>query len=109
MPVDTANSIRVFGGWTLQIQMGPISGMRHRKLEITPRSVTHKDEKRPDWNGVSLPSQVPGMLRKQRKGSVPDTGDDIHKAKRRAADIDDAVLQSGEQPLYDRSLAGPPP
>ena len=22
-PVDAANSIRVFGGWTLQIQMGP--------------------------------------------------------------------------------------
>jgi len=35
--VDAANS-RVFGGgWTLQIQIGPISGMRHRKLEITPR------------------------------------------------------------------------
>jgi hypothetical protein len=23
LPVDAANSIRVFGGWTLQIQMGP--------------------------------------------------------------------------------------
>ena len=29
--VDTANSIRVFGGWILQIQTLPISGTRHRK------------------------------------------------------------------------------
>jgi hypothetical protein len=38
--VDAANSIRVFGGWTFadsEIQMGPISGMRHRKLEIAPQ------------------------------------------------------------------------
>jgi hypothetical protein len=36
------------------------------------------------------------MLRKQRKGNVPGTGGDIQKAKRRAADIDDAVLQPGK-------------
>jgi hypothetical protein len=46
-PVDTANSIRVFGGWTLQIQTLPISGMRHREVEITAPFETHKDEKRP--------------------------------------------------------------
>jgi hypothetical protein len=45
--VDTANSIRVFGGWTLQIQTLPISGMRHREVEITAPFETHKDEKRP--------------------------------------------------------------
>src|SRR6516225_6501482 len=49
----------------------------------------------PDLNRVRLPSQIPGMLRKQRKGNVPDTGGNIHKAKRRAADIDDAVLPPG--------------
>jgi hypothetical protein len=38
-----------------------------------------------------------------------DPGSDIHKAKRRAADIDGAVLQPGEQPLYDRSLGGRSP
>ena len=50
----------------------------------------------PDFDRVRLPSQIPGMLRKQRKGNVPDTGGDIHKAKRRAADIDDAALQPGK-------------
>jgi len=47
----------------------------------------------PDLNRVRLLSQIPGMLRKQRKGIVPGPGNDIHKAKRRAADIDDGVLQ----------------
>jgi len=63
----------------------------------------------PDLNRVRLLSQIPSMLRKQRKGNVPDTGGDIHKAKRRAADIDDAVLQLGKWPRCVRFLAGPPP
>jgi hypothetical protein len=50
----------------------------------------------PDLNRVRLLSQIPGVLRKQRKGNVPDTGGDIHKAKRHAADIDDVVLQPGK-------------
>src|SRR5208337_1616050 len=39
----------------------------------------------PDLNRVRLLSQIPGMLRKQRKGNVPDTGGYIHKAKWRVA------------------------
>jgi hypothetical protein len=58
----------------------------------------------PDLNRVRLLSQIPGMLRKQRKGNVPDTGGDIHKAKRRAADIDDAALNLGNS--LDASVSG---
>jgi len=50
----------------------------------------------PDLNRMRLLSQIPGMLRKQRKGNVPDTGGRHSQAKRRAADIDDAVLQPGK-------------
>jgi len=37
LPVNAANSIRMFGGWILQIQTWPISAMRRSKLESTPR------------------------------------------------------------------------
>jgi len=70
-PVDTANSIRVFGGWTFcrfrdSFQVLGIANWRSRR-----GSKTHKGQKRPDLNRVSLLSQVSSMLRKQRKGNVP--------------------------------------
>jgi glucose 1-dehydrogenase len=37
LPVNAANSIRMCGGWILQIQTWPISAMRRRKFESTPR------------------------------------------------------------------------
>jgi hypothetical protein len=40
--VDAANSIRVFGGWSLQIQMGPISVMSYAASQIGDHAAVAK-------------------------------------------------------------------
>ena len=69
-----ANSIRVFGGWTLQIQMGPISVMSYEASQLGDHAAVAKRTRTrsaPDLNRVSLLSQFLGWLRKQRKRNVP--------------------------------------
>src|ERR1039457_6920797 len=47
--VDAANSIRVFGGWTLQTQMGPISVMSYEASQIGDHAHSRKPSQ-PQWS-----------------------------------------------------------